>query len=49
MTVQTMKKRLQHLQATSLTRDFVDVNFPVTVAHFISPVGSHGLRSIVMI
>ena len=27
-----MKKRLQHLQATSLMRDFDDVNFAVTVA-----------------
>ena len=48
MTVKAMEKRLQHLRATALMRDFDDVNFPVTVAHCISPFGSH-LNSIVMI
>jgi hypothetical protein len=38
-TVYTMKELQEHLQATSLLIDFVDVNFPFTVVHCISPVG----------
>jgi hypothetical protein len=43
MTVYTVEKRLQHLQATSLMLDYDDddVNFPVTIAKSISPFGSH--------
>jgi hypothetical protein len=35
------KKRLQHLQAIILMSDFDNVKFPVTVAKYISPFGSH--------
>jgi hypothetical protein len=41
MTVYTLETRLQHLQATSLMSDFDEVNFPVTLASRISPVGPH--------
>jgi hypothetical protein len=41
MTVYTLEKRLQHLQATSWMLDFDEVNFPVTVTKCIYPFGSH--------
>ena len=42
------KKRLQHVQATSMMRDFDDVSCRVTIAHGISPFGSH-LNSVVIL
>jgi hypothetical protein len=40
LTVYYVEKRCQHGQATSLTSNFDDVNFPVTVANCISHFGS---------
>jgi hypothetical protein len=34
-------KRRQHLQATSLMSDLDEVNFPLTVSKYISPLRSH--------
>jgi hypothetical protein len=41
MTVYSMEKRRHHCQTTNFMSDLDDVNFPVTIANFISPFGSH--------